>query len=515
MQAVWSACRVAPVRPVRAGGATRRPTRRRVVAAEDDVEGQKFGGTCSAGPTTAARAARGVLWAAASVVAFATTGGTMPAALACAAAASAPAPAAAGQGVPHFLVSQVHASGRLGSIPTAVAMVEGILNFAIEQIVVCVGVVVKIMLGPCISVACAFMGRMWEPGDIFFIFCLAAILEVAAKWLRKVTGIGNEAVDSPALMASSGSERRFGRLGKDIVWVLEVPMRQLMNLLFLRYALDNLANYNEYYATVGHGFEGGRISGLDDLAASRDAISSALRAGFAALVALDVVKRFLPRAPFLEWQPELEPVLRRTLEFAIIGTALTTMMDALGFPMQSILAIGGVSGFAIGLASKDVISNFFGGLMLIILQPFRPGDKIVCDKFVGVVQRIGWYQCVLLKDNRTSQYVPNQVFVSQIVTNISRRTHDYFESEITVQFDDIAKIPDILRKIQGALGDIEELDSKLPVKVFCKAYTDVGAQIHISCCFQKTGASWRTQDMGNKLIADAVLGCGARFANLS
>ena len=454
------------------------------------------------------RAAWKVAWAAASVTAWAVVG-PVPGAL------------AAGGGIAakfqaHSQHSHSHLQGTESVLVSGpVEVVEGALNFAIEQAVVGVGVALKVLLGPFVSIVTSFMGRMWEPGDIFFLFGLVAALKLAAKWMRKVVGIGNEAVDSVALMASTGESRPLGRLGKDLVWALEVPLLQMANLLFVSYALDNLANYNLYYATSVNGFEAGRIDGLDWLAASRGAISSALRTTFAGLVALDCVRRFLPRAHFLEVQPEAEPVLRRTLEFTIIGAGLTTVMDVLGCPMQSILAIGGVSGFAIGLASKDVISNFFGGLMLVVLQPFRPGDKIVCDKFVGVVQRIGWYQCDLLKDNRTLQYVPNQIFVSQIVTNISRRTHDYFESTVTLHYDDVAKVPAVLAAIKEKIDASVGLDKNLPVKVYCQAYTDVGAKIHVSGCFNKTREGWRTLDKGNKLIADAVLGCGARFANLS
>ena len=58
------------------------------------------------------------------------------------------------------------------------------------------------------------------------------------------------------------------------------------------------------------------------------------------------------------------------------------------------LALGGVSGIAVGFAAKDLLANFFGALMIYLDKPFKIGDWVrSSDKEIeGIVEAIGWRQ---------------------------------------------------------------------------------------------------------------------------
>jgi len=66
-------------------------------------------------------------------------------------------------------------------------------------------------------------------------------------------------------------------------------------------------------------------------------------------------------------------------------------MQTLGFSIAGALTFGGIGGIAIGFAAKDMLSNFFGGLMIYLDRPFKTGDWIRSPdrEIEGVVEEIG------------------------------------------------------------------------------------------------------------------------------
>ncbi|MBO0200707.1 mechanosensitive ion channel domain-containing protein, partial [Vibrio alginolyticus] len=60
----------------------------------------------------------------------------------------------------------------------------------------------------------------------------------------------------------------------------------------------------------------------------------------------------------------------------IITIGVLTIMQAFGLSLSGLLSFGGVGGLIVGLAAKDLLSNFFGGLMIYFDRPFKVGDWI-------------------------------------------------------------------------------------------------------------------------------------------
>jgi MscS family membrane protein len=68
--------------------------------------------------------------------------------------------------------------------------------------------------------------------------------------------------------------------------------------------------------------------------------------------------------------------LGKLLRLSVIITASLVVLQTLGFSVSGILAFGGIGGIAVGFAAKDLLANFFGGLMIYLDQPFKVGDWI-------------------------------------------------------------------------------------------------------------------------------------------
>ncbi len=84
--------------------------------------------------------------------------------------------------------------------------------------------------------------------------------------------------------------------------------------------------------------------------------------------------------------------LGRLLRTAVVVTAVLVTLQTLGYNISGVLAFGSIGGIAISFAAKDMLANFFGGVMVYLDRPFAVGDWIRSpDRAIeGTVERIGW-----------------------------------------------------------------------------------------------------------------------------
>jgi MscS family membrane protein len=143
------------------------------------------------------------------------------------------------------------------------------------------------------------------------------------------------------------------------------------------------------------------------------------------------------------------------------------LLQTFGFSVAGVLAFGGVGGIAIGFAAKDLLANFFGGLMIYLDRPFNVGDWIRSpDKDIeGVVESIGWRLTCIRRFDKRPLYVPNSVFNHIAVENPSRMTHRRIYETIGLRYDDAAQMNEITSAIQHMLETHEAIDQDLIIMV--------------------------------------------------
>jgi MscS family membrane protein len=100
---------------------------------------------------------------------------------------------------------------------------------------------------------------------------------------------------------------------------------------------------------------------------------------------------------------------------------IIVMLQTLGMNMNALLAVGGIGGAAFAFASKDVIANFFGGLLIMFNRPFKVGDSIESgNKIAGKVTRMGLYATWLETEDGLTLYVPNSIFNNSEIKNCTK-----------------------------------------------------------------------------------------------
>uniref|UniRef100_UPI003A9248C8 mechanosensitive ion channel family protein n=2 Tax=Gammaproteobacteria TaxID=1236 RepID=UPI003A9248C8 len=132
--------------------------------------------------------------------------------------------------------------------------------------------------------------------------------------------------------------------------------------------------------------------------------------------------------------------ISKLLRVSVIITAMLVILQTLGYSISGVLAFGGVGGIAVGFAAKDLLANFFGGLVVYLDRPFVVGDWIRSpDKNIeGTVENIGWRQTRIRTFDKRPLYVPNSTFSLISVENPSRMSHRRINETIGVRYDDFS-----------------------------------------------------------------------------
>lgn len=174
-------------------------------------------------------------------------------------------------------------------------------------------------------------------------------------------------------------------------------------------------------------------------------------------------------------------VLGKILTIGIILIAAMIILQLWGLDIGPLIAFGGIGAAGVALAAKDVIANFFGGLMLYITRPFVIGDFIMLPdrNLEGHVEEIGWYLTSVRDKEKRPVYLPNAIFSSMLVINGSRMTHRRIEQKIGVRYEDYSKVSQIADEIRSAIAAHPAIDSHLPILVFFSAFNEYTLDLSI------------------------------------
>ena len=154
--------------------------------------------------------------------------------------------------------------------------------------------------------------------------------------------------------------------------------------------------------------------------------------------------------------------ISKLIRISIIVTSGLVMLQTLGYSVSGVLAFGGIGGIAIGFAAKDLLSNFFGGLMIYMDRPFKVGDWIRSNDrdIEGTVEHIGWRLTRIRTFDKRPLYVPNSIFATISVENPSRMTNRRIYETIGIRYEDASKMDAIVKDVKQMLLDHPEIDTK-------------------------------------------------------
>ena len=147
---------------------------------------------------------------------------------------------------------------------------------------------------------------------------------------------------------------------------------------------------------------------------------SALLILFIGLYAIRLINRLVRRIMVKrELDPTLSTFLADSLLWAMRFILFVTFISKLGIETSSFVAILGAIGLAVGLSLQGSLSNFAGGVLIILFKPFKVGDSIEAQATAGTVSEIQIFVTKLVTGNNQTIFIPNGILSNGVITNFS------------------------------------------------------------------------------------------------
>ena len=154
--------------------------------------------------------------------------------------------------------------------------------------------------------------------------------------------------------------------------------------------------------------------------------------------------------------------MAKLAKLSVAVIVILSVVQTLGVSISGVLAFGGMGGLVVGMASKDLLSNLFGALMVYMDKPFKVGDWIRSpDKSIeGTVEDIGWRVTRIRTFDKRPLYVPNSLFTQIVVENPSRMSNRRIKENYGLRYDDINQVEKIINEVREMLANHSDIDTK-------------------------------------------------------
>ncbi len=116
----------------------------------------------------------------------------------------------------------------------------------------------------------------------------------------------------------------------------------------------------------------------------------------------------------------LQPFLRSLLNIALKALLVVSVLSMMGVEMTSFVAILGAAGLAIGMALSGTLQNFAGGVMVLIFKPYKVGDVIEAQGYIGSVYEIQIFNTILKTPDNKHIIIPNGGLATGSLVNFSK-----------------------------------------------------------------------------------------------
>ena len=118
---------------------------------------------------------------------------------------------------------------------------------------------------------------------------------------------------------------------------------------------------------------------------------------------------------------------------------LISIAAMLGIATTSFVAIIGAMGLAVGLALQGSLANFAGGVLILLLKPFKVGDVIEAQGYVGKVDQIQIFNTILKTFDNKTIFIPNAALSNGSITNFSIESTRRVDMTFGIGYDDDLK----------------------------------------------------------------------------
>ncbi|PLY08840.1 MAG: mechanosensitive ion channel protein [Arcobacter sp.] len=203
------------------------------------------------------------------------------------------------------------------------------------------------------------------------------------------------------------------------------------------------------------------------------------------LFIIGVIIKILEKALITSKTDEtLIPFLKSLTSWALKLLLFISVASMVGIATTSFIAVLGAAGLAVGLALQGSLSNFAGGVLLLIFRPYKIGDLIESQGQLGIVKEIQIFNTILTTFQNKTIILPNSMVSSNSITNITANGTIRVDMEIGISYgsnidearkvilDTVLKNDKVLKEPACAVGVNALADSSVNLLVMPWCNTD-------------------------------------------
>lgn len=201
---------------------------------------------------------------------------------------------------------------------------------------------------------------------------------------------------------------------------------------------------------------------------------------------VDVAFMALGAAPWTRALTGLLPLSRKISKVVLLAMAAVAVLNELGFQVTSLLAGLGIGGIALALAAQKTVENLFGSVSIGVDQPFRVGDFVKVEDFVGTVESIGMRSTRFRTLDRTIITIPNGKLADTRTETFAPRDRIRLFANLALAYHTRAEqMRQVLSGIEGALRDHPVLAKDKPSVRFTEL-REFALNVEVVAWFQTT-----------------------------
>lgn len=183
------------------------------------------------------------------------------------------------------------------------------------------------------------------------------------------------------------------------------------------------------------------------------------------------------------------------IKYALYILLVMTILSLFGVATTSVVAVLGSAGVAIGLALQGSLANFAGGVLILILKPFKVGDYIIQGSNEGTVYEISIFYTKLKTVDNKVVVIPNGILSNNTLTNVSHMNKRRVDVIVGISYEaDIKQAKEILYKLaERDEARLPEEETVVFVDTLGASSVDIGVRIWVKS-EDYWNAKWRLME---------------------
>ena len=150
-------------------------------------------------------------------------------------------------------------------------------------------------------------------------------------------------------------------------------------------------------------------------------------------------------------EPSLKSFLGSLVDVLLKAMVIIMAMDVIGIKATSFIALLGAMGLAIGMALQGTLQNFAGGVIILLMKPFRVGDYIECGSYKGYIKEIRIFHTIMRPFNGRIIIIPNSDLATKSLINHTKEPQIRLDVVASVAYGtDLKKAKEVLWEVVNA-----------------------------------------------------------------